>query len=184
MEAQEALVQDLTDQLTEAKGAIDLDQLEGFEDNNGHVNSLIPIGGGLKVVPKWIQKQDNGKVGLWAGKEEEEPMYVTKLYADPNYLGDHPIHAMAPWLKNMLTFSMGENHCIRTALLDLNEWGLQAEAKRYKCYYNMLARVHSKVQLLELEEAFYHEELSASVHHMEAMWVMDKLGHLQAAEEG
>ena len=60
--------------------------------------SLIPVGGGLEVVPKWIQKQNDGKVGLRAGKDEKEPTYVTKLYADPDYLGDRPIRTMAPWL--------------------------------------------------------------------------------------
>ena len=184
MEAQEALVQDLTDRLAKAKGAINLDQPEGFENNNSHIHSLIPIGGGLKAVPKWIQKRDNGKVGLWAGKEEEEPTYVTKLYVDPNYLGDCPVHAMAPWLKHMLTSSTGENHCIRATLLDLNKWGLQADAKRYKRYTDALVHVHNKMQLLEGEEAFYQEEVLVITYHMEAARAMDKLGHLQAAEEG
>ena len=117
--------------------------------------SLIPVGGGFEVVPKWIQKRDDGKVGLRAGKDEEEPTYITKLYADPDYLGDRPIHAMAPWLKAMLTSSNGENHCVCTTLLDLGKWGLQAEAEHYKRYTDTLVRVHSEMQILELEEAFY-----------------------------
>ena len=123
-------------------------------------------------------------MGLRAGKEEEEPTYITKLYSNPNYLGDRPIHAMAPWLKNMLASSNGENHHVRAALLDLDEWGLQANAECYKRYRDSLACVHNEMQLLEAEEAFYHEELLAIVHCMEAARVMDKLGHLQAAEEG
>ena len=175
---------DLTDRLAEAKGAVNLDQLEGFEENNGYVLSLIPVGRGLEVVPKWIRRRDDGKVGLQVGKDEEEPMYVTKLYAKPDYLGDHPVRTMVPWLKAMLTSSNGENHHVHTALLDLNEWGLQAEAKCYKCYTNALVQVLSKMQILESEEAFYREELSASVHCMEAMHIMDKLDHFQAAKEG
>ena len=56
MAGQQGLIDDLTQRLAEAEGAVDLDRPEGFEDNNGHVHSLIPVGGGLKVVPKWIQK--------------------------------------------------------------------------------------------------------------------------------
>ena len=118
------------------------------------------------------------------GKDEEEPMYVTKLYVTPDYLGDCPIHAMAPWLKTMLASSNGENHHICTALLNLDKWGLQAEAKHYKCYFDTLWWIHSEMQILEVEEAFYKEELSASMHCMEAARVIDKLGHLQATEEG
>ena len=98
MAGQQGLIDDLTQHLTEAEGAVDLDRPEGFEENNGRVHSLIPVGGGLEVVPRWIQKHNDGKVGLWAGKDEEEPTYVTKLYTDPDYLGDCPIRAMAPWL--------------------------------------------------------------------------------------
>ena len=123
-------------------------------------------------------------MGLRAGKEEEEPTYITKLYADPDYLGDRPIHAMAPWLKAMLASSNGENHHACAALLDLNEWGLRAEAECYKCYTDTLMHVHSEMQILESEEAFYRKELLASIHHMEAAHIMDKLGHLQATEEG
>ena len=111
-------------------------------------------------------------------------MYVTKLYADPDYLGDRPVHTMAPWLKNMLASSDGDNHHVHAALLNLDEWGLQADAEHYKHYWDAHAHVHSEMQLLEAEEAFYREELSNIVHCMEAMRVMDKLGHLQAAEEG
>ena len=98
MAGQQGLIDDLTQRLAEAERAVNLDQLEGFEDNNGHVHALIPIGGGLEVVPKWIQKRNDGNVALRAGKDEEEPTYITKLYADPDYLGDRPICAMAPWL--------------------------------------------------------------------------------------
>ena len=174
----------LTQCLAEAEGAIDLDRPEGFEDNNGHILSLVPMGRGLEVIPKWIQKRNNGKVGLQARKDEEEPTYVTKLYADPNYLGNCPIRAMAPWLKVLLGSSDGENHCICATLLNLDEWGLQVKAERYKHYFDALVRVHAKIQILEGEEAFYWEKLVASMHCMEAMRIMDKLGHLQAAEEG
>ena len=177
-------MQDLTQHLAEAKGAVDLARPEGFNDNNGHVLSLIPVGKGFKVIPKWIQKRNDGKVGLRAGKDEEEPTYVTKLYADPDYLGDRPIRAMAPWLRHLLAASNGNNHVVRTALLDLDEWGLQADAKRYKRYLDAHARVHNEMQLLEAEDAFYREELASIVNRMEAARVMDKLGHLQAAEEG
>ena len=40
------------------------------------------------------------------------------------------------------------------------------------------------MQILESDEAFYCKELVAGVHRMEAAQIMDKLGHLQAAEEG
>ena len=184
LEGQQALIDDLTMHLAEAEGAIDLAQPDGFEDNNGRIYSLIPIGGGMEVIPKWIQKRNDGKVALRAGKEEEEPTYVTKLYTDPDYLGDHPIQAMAPWLKHMLASSEGENHIVHAALLDLNKWGLQADAKRFKHYSDAHVRVQSEMHLLEAKEAFYRDKLYSIVHHMEATRVMDKLGHLQAAEEG
>ena len=123
-------------------------------------------------------------MGLRAGKDEEEPTYVTKLYADPNYLGDRPIRAMAPWLRHLLAASNGDNHVVCAALLDLDKWGLQADTERYKRYSDAHARVHNEMQLLEAEDAFYREELASIVHRMEAARVMDKLGHLQAAEEG
>ena len=91
---------------------------------------------------------------------------------------------MAPWLRHLLAASNGDNHVVRATLLDLNKWGLQADAERYKRYSDARARVHNKMQLLEAEDAFYQEELASIVHHMEAARVMDKLGHLQAAEEG
>ena len=111
-------------------------------------------------------------------------MYVTKLYANPDYLGDHPIHTMAPWLKHLLAASNGDNHVVCAALLNLDEWGLQADAEHYKCYLDARMRVHNEMQLLEAEDAFYQEELASIVHCMEVAQVMDKLGHLQAAEEG
>ena len=56
MAGQQGLIDDLTQRLAEAEGAVDLDRPEGFEDNNRRIHSLIPVGGGLEVVPKWIQK--------------------------------------------------------------------------------------------------------------------------------
>ena len=56
MAGQQGLIDNLTQRLAEAEGAVDLDRPEGFEDNNGHVHSLIPVGGGFEVVPQWIQK--------------------------------------------------------------------------------------------------------------------------------
>ena len=91
---------------------------------------------------------------------------------------------MAPWLKHMLATSNGDNHIIHTALLDLNEWGLQADAKRYKRYSDAHMCVHNEMQLMEAEDTFYCKELTSIVHRMEATRVMDKLGHLQATEEG
>ena len=91
---------------------------------------------------------------------------------------------MAPWLQHLLAVSNGNNHVVHAALLDLDEWGLQADAERYKRYADARARVHNEMQLLEAEDAFYREELASIVHRMEAARIMDKLGHLQAAEEG
>ena len=56
----------ITQRLAEAEGAVNLDRPEGFEDNNGRVRSLIPVSRGLEVVPKWIQKRNDGKVGVTA----------------------------------------------------------------------------------------------------------------------
>ena len=95
-------------------------------------------------------------------------MYVTKLSADPDYLGDCPIRAMAPWLQHLLAVSNGDNHVVHTALLDLDEWGLQADAECYKHYSDARACIHNKMQLLEAEDAFYWEELAIIVHCMEA----------------
>ena len=155
MAGQQHLIEDLMQRLAEAEGVVDLDRPEGFEENNRHVHSLIPVGGGLEVVPKWIQKRNDGKVGLRAGKDEEEPTYITKLYADPDYLGDRPICAMAPWLRHLLATSNGDNHVVRTTLLDLDKWGLQADTERYKRYSDARAHVHNEMQLLEAEDAFY-----------------------------
>ena len=154
---QQVLIDNLTRRLTEVEGTVDLDRPEGFEENNGCVHSLIPVRGGLEVIPKWIQKRNDGKVGLRAGKDQEEPTYVTKLYADPDYLGDRPICTMAPWLRHLLAASNGDNHVVHTALLNLDEWGLQADAERYKRYSDARARIHNEMQLLEAEDAFYQE---------------------------
>ena len=91
---------------------------------------------------------------------------------------------MAPWLRHLLAASNGNNHVVHAALLDLDECGLQADAERYKRYADARAHVHNEMQLLEVEDAFYREELASIVHRMEAAQVMDKLGHLQATEEG
>ena len=84
----------------------------------------------------------------------------------------------------MLGSSNRDNHHVHTALIDLDEWGLQANAKCYKHYSDAQAHVCNKMQLLEAKEAFYQEELANIVHRMEATRVMDKLGHLLATEEG
>ena len=84
----------------------------------------------------------------------------------------------------MLAASNGDNHVVHATLLDLDEWGLQADVERYKCYSDAHARIHNEMQLLEVEDTFYREELASIVHRMEAARVMDKLGHLQATEEG
>ena len=91
---------------------------------------------------------------------------------------------MAPWLRHLLAASNGDNHVIRAALLDLDEWGLQADAEHFKRYSDARVRIHNEMQLLEAEDAFYREELASIMHRMEVARVMDKLGHLQAAEKG
>ena len=91
---------------------------------------------------------------------------------------------MAPWLRHLLAASNGNNHVVRATLLNLDEWGLQADAKRYKCYSDARTHVHNEMQLLEAKDTFYREELASITYRMEAARVMDKLGHLQAAKEG
>src|SRR6266850_2787389 len=93
----------------------------GYEDNNGHVSTQVPIGGGYYADAKWIQQCDDGHVNLLVGKDFDEEPYSTDLYLNPSYLNE--VAAPLPcWFSNILTGPSPTYHALRKAVSDLDDW--------------------------------------------------------------
>ena len=52
----------------------------GYEDNNRHVSTQVPIGGGYYADAKWIKQHDDGCISLLVGKDFDKEPYSTDLY--------------------------------------------------------------------------------------------------------
>jgi hypothetical protein len=52
---------------------------DGYEHNDGRVSTLIPVAGGFSIPAKFVRLQDDGRVLLLPGKEQNEEPYAVDL---------------------------------------------------------------------------------------------------------
>jgi len=120
-------------QLAQLHGAISsYERPEGFQDNNGRIPNLIPLGNGISVNAKWIKQRSDTKVELLAGREPGEERYVVELHTLPNYSVDSPAEPIPVWLFKLLRGPGNAFHSLLEAVEATDDWPLEAEIHQYR----------------------------------------------------
>jgi hypothetical protein len=121
--------------LAQLEGSIDAyARPEGFSDNDGRIDRLIPLGNRLFIPAKWVRQRTNTMVELLAGREEGEQRYVVELYATPNYTLDTPAEPTPIWLLQLLRGPGDAYLTLMDAVEKLCNWPLKAKVY---CYHKV-----------------------------------------------
>jgi hypothetical protein len=166
--------------LAQLEGSIDAyARPEGFSDNDGRIDRLIPLGNGLLIPAKWVRQRTDTTVELLAGREEGEQRYVVELYATPNYALDTPAEPTPVWLLQLLRGPGDAYLTLMDAVEKLCDWPLEAEVYRYREVDNsrreLMARRDAICAELDLEE----QRLAACLYRLEASRLADRVKNLE-----
>jgi len=139
----------------------------GYKDNNGHVTTQVPIGGGYYADAKWVQQRDDGRVNLLVGKDFDEEPYSTNLYLNPSYSNE--VAAPLPcWFSNILTGPSPAYHALHKAVSDLDDWNTIAEVERYRRYDDHRRCLADEFAQVQAELMLVDDAIATARHRMEA----------------
>ena len=94
----------------------DVEVLEGFEPNAGHIETQVPVSDGYRNA-KWIRCRDDGWVELLVGESDDEEPFTANLYLTPDYALD-AADPIPPWFYNLLMGLTPTFHTLRKAVAD------------------------------------------------------------------
>jgi hypothetical protein len=94
---------------------------DGYELNDGHVSTLIPIGEGFFVPAKFVKLRDDGRVLLLPGKEHHEEPYTINLFLSPDYSSQDVAEPIPTWFNTLLNGPTPAYHTLRRAIANLND---------------------------------------------------------------
>ena len=155
-------------QLAQLHGtALPYDRPEGFQDNNGRIPNLIPIGGGLSVAAKWVKQRPDARVELLAGREAGEERYVVELYATPNYSVESPAEPIPVWLLKLLRGTGDAFHTLLEAVEATDDWPLEAEIQRYRDILTSRNELAAKRDAISAELDLEEQRLEACTYRLE-----------------
>jgi len=150
----------------------------GYEDNNGHVSTQVPISGGYYADAKWIQQHDDGRINLLVGKDFDEEPYSTDLYLSPSY-SDEVAAPLPCWFSNILTGPSPAYHALCKAVSDLNDWNAITEVERYHRYDDHHRRLADEFAQIQAELTLVDDAIAAARHRMEAAQIPALIPNLE-----
>jgi len=150
----------------------------GYEDNNGHVTTQVPIGGGYYVDAKWVKQRDNNHIYLLIGKDFDEEPYSTDLFLNLSYSNE--VTAPLPcWFSNLLAGPTPIYHALCKAVSDLDDWNAIAEIECYHCYDDHHCHLTDELAQVQAEFTLIEDAIAASCHRMEVAQIPSLIPNLK-----
>jgi hypothetical protein len=152
---------------------------DGYEPNDGHVSTLIPIGEGFSVPAKFVRLRDDGQVLLLPGKEQHEDPYAVDLYLSPDYSSTDVADPLPCWFKTLLIGPTPAFHTLRRAVANLNDWNATAELERYRHQDDRLQHLRNELAIVQAEVHLAEDDLVATRHRLEAACISSHIPNLE-----
>jgi hypothetical protein len=151
----------------------------GYEPNNGHISTLIPIGEGFSVPAKFVRLRDDGRVLLLPGKEHHEEPYAVDLYLSPNYSSSDVAEPLPIWFNTLLIGPTPTFHTLHHAVADLDNWNATAELERYCHQDDRLQHLRDELAIVQAEVHLAEDDLGATHHCLEAAHIPSRIPNLE-----
>jgi hypothetical protein len=164
--------------LAEARGDSE-EAPEGYEENNGRVDILVPVQDGYHHPAKWVQRLDDGRVALLTGLCNKEEPYIADLYASPNHNNNNPINALPSWFMDYLVASAPTYNILKEAVAQHHNWAYLAEVERYRRLDKELGELNNELRILQAKRGWVEERLSTCQGRMEGARIPARVGHLE-----
>jgi hypothetical protein len=100
---------------------------DGYEPNDGHISTLIPVGEGFFIPAKFIKLRDDRRVLCLPGKEHHEDPYTTELFLSPDYSSQDVTEPIPIWFNTLLNGPSPAYHTLHCAVADLDDWNATAK---------------------------------------------------------
>jgi hypothetical protein len=152
---------------------------DGYEPNNGHVSTLIPIREGFSVPAKFIRLRDDGRVLLLLGKEHHEEPYAIDLYLSPDYSSSDVAEPLPIWFNTLLISPTPAFHTLRHAIADLDDWNATAKLERYRRQDDQLRHLRDELAIIQAEVHLAEDDLGVTRHRLEAAHILSRIPNLE-----
>ncbi len=83
------------------------------------------------MVPNFVHRRGDGQVKMVAGRERNEPVYVSEIFLAPDY-SQIPTNPMGPWFLQLLTGAPARFNALTEAAHKLSDWEPYAEIVCYQ----------------------------------------------------
>src|SRR6266576_2976807 len=178
-------VQRLQDRVDDLEGQAACDEAfetppPGFVENSPDraPGLLIPGADGLWQEAKFVRQLAEGRIAGFAADEDHyaDP-YIAELYATPKP-GQNDAQPLPAWVRGLLEGPASSYLALRDGVAALPDWGLLAEAERYRRHDEEAERLRNKLRLVErqveseelalrqCEGRLEGARLPAAVHHL------------------
>jgi hypothetical protein len=159
-------IADLTQQLAAVRGDSKA-ALDGYEENNGHINIPVPIQDGYHHPVKWIQRLDDGCVALLTRLHDNKDPYITDLYTSPNHNNKDPIDTLPSWFMDYLIASSTTYNILKEAIAQNHNWSHLVEVERFRRLDKELGDLNHQLHVLQAKWGWVEEHISTCQHCME-----------------
>jgi hypothetical protein len=152
---------------------------DGYEPNDGHVSTLIPVGEGFFIPAKFVKLWDDGRVLCLPGKEHHEDPYTVDLFLNPDYSSQDVAEPIPIWFNTLLNGPSPAYHTLCRTVADLDDWNATAEVERYRRQDNRLHHLRNKLAIVQAEVHLTEDDLAACRYYIEAARILSHIPNLE-----
>jgi hypothetical protein len=152
---------------------------DGYEPNDGHVSTLIPVGEGFFMPAKFVKLRDDGQVLCLPGKEHHEDPYAVNLFLSPNYSSQDVAEPIPIWFNTLLNGPFPAYHTLRRAVTNLDDWNATAEVERYRRQDDRLRHLCNKLAIVQAKVHLAKDDLTACCYRIKAAHIPSHIPNLE-----
>jgi hypothetical protein len=152
---------------------------DGYEPNDRHVSTLIPVGEGFFIPTKFVKLRDDGRVLCLPGKEHHEDPYTVDLFLNPDYSSQDVAEPIPIWFNTLLNGPSPAYHTLHHAFADLDDWNATAEVERYRRQDDRLHHLRDELTIVQAEVHLTEDDLAACHYCIEAARIPSCIPNLE-----
>src|ERR1700741_768264 len=185
LEAKEQTIADLYQRLKQAENPTEVDNSppDGYEDNNGRVDVLVPVGQDMFLPAKYVRKRGDCQVEVLSGTDPSESPHVVQVYLKPRphpTTPDAPVLPLPTWFLDYIQGTAPFFETLRLSFEPLDDWAALAELERARKIYEETMRVRRRIEELEAQLAILYGERAACWGRMERAHLPSYVSYLES----